>query len=111
MAHVIDNGRALIDWQNSLQNVWVPQADYESLVYRMVKAGVFAGGQIDNYERCLEEEKALRRGHYLDGTTSLYNCHGAATRLMRSWNLLRVAEATPKLGQVCDDYIEMKRAA
>jgi len=109
-ATVIGSGRDMIAWQESLQDVWVPKQDYKALVFDMVDNGVFAGGQIQNYLTCLDEEKALRRGHVLDGTTSLYNMHGAATRLMRNWSLLRTSEATPKLAEVCDDYM-MRRAA
>ena len=101
----------MLAWQNGLQDVWVPRQDYKALVYDMVERDVFSGGQIQNYLRCLDAEKKIRRGHVLDGCTTLYNIHGAATRLMRGWNMLRTSQATPKLAQVCDDYIEMRRAA
>jgi len=97
-------------WQKSLHEIYVPQADYKGLVYDMVDRGVFAGGQIKNYLACLNEEKALRRGYALDGCTNLHNVHGAATRLMRGWNLLRMADATKALNGICDDYLA-KRAA
>lgn len=107
----VDDMRRLHEWQKSLHEIYVPQADYKGLVYDMVTRNVFSGGQIKNYLTCLDEEKALRRGHSLDGVTNLYNIHGAATRLMRTWNLLRTSEATKNLNAVCDDYIEMKRVA
>jgi hypothetical protein len=101
----------LHEWQTGLNEIYVPQSDYKGLVYDMVTKNVFAGGQIKNYLTCLEEEKAITRGYALDGATSLYNVHGAATRLMRGWNLLRTSEATRQLNGVVDDYIEMKKAA
>jgi hypothetical protein len=107
---VVGDGQKMIEWQEGLANVYVPKDDYKVLAYDMIEEGVFASGQLGNYKRCLEEEKELRRGHALDCTTSLYNVHGAATRLMKGWNMLRTAEATPKLAQVCDDYL-VRRAA
>jgi hypothetical protein len=107
---VIGTSQRMIEWQEGLADTYVPRKDYKELVYDMVAAGVFSGGQIINYERCLAEEKDVRRGGVLDGATSLYNVHGAATRLLRGQNLLRISAATPKLAQICDDYL-VRRAA
>lgn len=97
-------------WHKSLHEYYVPRPDFKSMVYDMVTADVFSGGQINNYLACLEEEKGIRRGRTLDGCTSLYNVHGAATRLMRTWNLLRTSEATAKLNGICDDYMVAQAA-
>lgn len=98
------------EWHLQLHNIYVPQPDFKQLVFDMVAKGVFAGGQINNYLSCLEEEKKIYHGTNLDRTTSLYAVHGAATRLMRPWNLLRTAETTPKLKAICDDYIAARAA-
>jgi hypothetical protein len=102
---VIPQIERLVEWQDSLHGVYVLERHFKVMVYDMVDAGVFSGGQIGNYLKCLEEEKAVRKGHAMDGTTSLYNVHGAATRLMRGWNLLRVADATKNLNMIADDYL------
>ena len=64
--------------------------------------------------RCLDEERAeslkSAHGRRLDGTTSLYAVHGAATRLMRPWNMIRSAEATGKLNGICDNYLTARAA-
>jgi hypothetical protein len=101
----------LYDWQNGLHEIYVPKNDHEAMVYDMVVEGVFSGGKINRFLQCLEEERAIRKGGALDGATSLYNMHGAATRLMRDQSLIQVAKATPKLNQICDDYRNMKLAA
>ena len=111
MGKIIPEMDKMLTWQQDLNKIYVPRDDYKGLVYDMVTKGVFSGGQIQNYLTALDEEKALVRGYALDGATSLYNVHGAATRLMRGWNLLRVADATRKLNGLCDDYIEMRQVA
>lgn len=100
----------LHEWQTNLHNIYVPRQDLKGLVFDMIADGVFSGGQINNYLSCLEEEKSVRHGYRLDGATSLYAVHGAATRLMRPWNMLRTSEATAKLQLVCDGYLEQRAA-
>jgi len=107
---VIPEMERLVHWQDSLHEKYVPNADFKALVYDMMTGGVFSPGQLGNYLAALNEEKALRRGHALDGATSLYSVHGAATRLMRGWNLLRVADATRNLNSIADGYL-MRMAA
>ncbi len=97
-------------WQKNLHEVYVPKRDRKALVFDMIDRGVFSGGQFENYHKCLEEELAIRRGRPLDNTHSLFNLHGAATRLMRPWNLLRSSEATAKLNGICDDYLARRAA-
>lgn len=97
-------------WHKSLHDYYVPRPDFKAMVFDMVTKGVFSGGQIGNFLQCLDEEKGIIRGTVLDGTTSLFNVHGAATRLMRGWNLLRVSDATSALNGICDDYVAKKAA-
>ena len=105
MSQVIPRMNKMIAWQNDLHHKYVPSNDFKAMVYDMVTQGVFSGSQISNYLKCLDEEKAIRRGYPLDNATSLYNVHGAATRLMRGWNLLRVADATRNLNAIADRYL------
>lgn len=104
----IINMRRLASWQDGLHELWVPDNDRKALVYDMATQGVFAPGQINNYLGCLDEEMEIRRGKPLDNGHSLYNMHGAATRLMRGWSLLRVADATKALNQIVGDYEEQR---
>lgn len=101
----------LLTWQKDLNHYYVPRQDFKGLVFDMMTRGVFSSGQLSNYLSCLDEEKQLRRGYALDNATSLYNVHGAATRLMRKWNLFRASGAIKALNGLCDDYIEIKKAA
>lgn len=97
-------------WQEGLQDYWVPVEERKQLIYDMATKGVFAGGQLGNYHDALNQELEIRRGHNLDNSHSLYNLHGAATRLMRGWNLERVAKSSTALATICDDYIERRTA-
>jgi hypothetical protein len=78
----------------------------------MITKGAFSPDQLTKYVKCLDEEKAipLPGNGVLTGTTSLYAMHGAATRLMRGWNLLKVADSTKVLNSICDDYMIAKAA-
>jgi hypothetical protein len=104
----------LHEWQTGLHEIYVPKRDLKELAFDMATEGVFSPGQLNNYLTCLDEEKAARRhsahGRPLDGATTLYTVHGAATRLMRNWNLLRTSESTAKLNLICDDYMERRAA-
>jgi len=93
----------LKDWQNGMQEIWVPKEDQKILTYDMMEAGVFSGSQFNKYLACLEEEKELENTVGGD-LSSLYAMHGAVTRLMRGWNLLKVSESSARLKTVCDDY-------
>jgi len=94
----------MVGWQKSLHETWVPRRDRKELIYDMIEGDVFSGSQFKTYLSCLEDEKAIRRGRSLDCTNSLFNLHGAATRMMRGWNLLRVSDASARLNRICDDY-------
>ena len=101
--------KELKKWHKGLRKVWMDEDEKKCMVYDMVTQNVFSGGKIQQYLTHLEEEKALLKDK--DSMTSLYNMHGAATRLMRNWNLLKVSDSTKRLKMVCDDYHEMKKAA
>jgi hypothetical protein len=102
----------LDQWQNSLADIYVPEIDRKVLSYDMITKGAFSPDQLTKYVKCLDEEKAipLPGNGVLTGTTSLYAMHGAATRLMRGWNLLKVADSTKVLNSICDDYMIAKAA-
>jgi hypothetical protein len=101
----------LHNWQNELHEIWVPQSDRKGLIYDMVDRGAFSPGQWVNYHAALKEELAITRGRSLDRTHSLFAMHGAATRVLRYGNLLRISKNTGILNEVCDDYIESRKAA
>jgi len=99
------------EWQKSMHEMWVPKQDRKGLVYDMIDKGVISGGKFDAYHNALKEEKALIRGRSLDGTNTLFNMHGAVTRMMRGDNLLKVSKRTGLLNKVCEDYIEYRKVA
>jgi hypothetical protein len=98
------------EWHKGLHDYYVPRTDLKVLTFDMMAKGVFSGGQFSNFMSALDEERAVQHGTVLDGATSLYSVHGAATRLMRTWNLLRVSDATKLLNGICDDYLLSKAA-
>jgi len=97
-------------WHKNLANFYVPRTDLKQLAFDFATKGVFSGGQIGNFLECLDEERGVQHGTVLDGTTSLFAVHGACTRLMRNWNLLRTSEATAILNGITDDYLVAKAA-
>lgn len=97
----------LIQWHAMLEHKYVPPADFKGLVYDMMIAGVFSPGQFGNYLDCLEaEKKQTISTSNLAGTTTLHTVHGAATRLMKGWNLLRASKSTAVLESLCNDYLD-----
>lgn len=102
---------AFYAWHKSLLDYFVPRDDLKRLVFDMIERDVFSGGQFRKFMGALDEERAVPQTGVLDGCTSLYAVHGAATRLMRDWNLLRVSDATKQLNGVCDDYLLESKAA
>lgn len=102
----------LYQWHQSLKDYYVPMDDFKKMTFDMIDAGVFSGGQFNNYMQCVDEEKKISNyGTVLDGARSLYVVHGGATRLLRNANLLRLSDATAKLETICDDYLDLKKAA
>lgn len=100
----------LSEWHKSLKEVYVPRPDFKGMVFDMMQKGVFSPSGFNEYMNHLEDEKKIIHGTALDGANSLFAVHGAATRLMRSWNLLRVGDATKILNGICDDYMIQKAA-
>lgn len=99
------------DWHETLNEIWVPEQDRKGLVYDMIDRGVMNGGKFDKYHTALAEEMEIRRGRMLDGTHSLFNMHGAVTRMLRGDNLLSLSKRTGELNKLCDDYINYRQAA
>jgi hypothetical protein len=111
LAGAVDQMNKMIEWQKSMRGIYVPQKDFKGLVFDMMQGGVFSPGNLKAYMGCLEEEKNITHPNCsLSGGTHLYAVHGAATRLMRGWNYLRLSDATKKLNGICDDYL-VSRAA
>ena len=96
------------DWHDGLHDVWVPRSDYKGLVFDMMDKGVFSPSNFGKFQHCHREELTINHGKSLDGAVNLYNVHGAATRLMRDWNLLKVSDSTRKLNAVCDSYLDTR---
>lgn len=98
------------EWHKRLHDFYVPRNELKVLTFDMINRGVFSGGQFANFMTALDEERGVQHGTVLDGATSLFSVHGAATRLMRTWSLLRVSDATRQLNGICDDYLLQKAA-
>lgn len=109
-------GGAIIDmtklhqWQEGLHEIWIPARERKSFVYDLIKEGVISPTEWKYYHDCLDIELDIRRGKPLDGTHSMFNLHGAATRLLRDGNLLLTHKRLASLKGVCDEYI-MRKAA
>lgn len=100
----------LVQWQEGMQEIYVPKYDFKQLAFDMVAEGVFGPSKLMRYVEAVEEEIKISHRGVLDGARSLYTVHGGATRLLRESSLEMVAAATKKLNGICDDYMALKAA-
>lgn len=108
-------------WINELKNFELTDAQFKMLTYNLMANQVFPASSFNRFHDAFEEERGSSlvsfdfsgkntKKMYEKGT-DLYTLHGACTRLMRGASLFNVADRNRRLVQVCDDYIEMAKAA
>lgn len=85
------------DWQKTLRQINMAESDLKTFAYDCMDQGAFAPSQFFGYQEALEEE--IKIG---DGVT-LYQAHGAVTRLHRKASPPAIARMSPVLKKVCDD--------
>jgi hypothetical protein len=101
----VDKMEKLDMWHKELRDWTVSPQNFKLLTYDAMTKGAFSPKNLNSFLDCYKEERALKHG-----ASDLYTWHGAATRLMRNWNLFRASEANDTLADICDDYI-VRRAA
>ena len=93
---VVTEGQNLIEWQNQLVDYPIKEQDFKCLTFDAMKGGVFGANHFNAFLTAYDEEKALT------GNDSLYEFHGAATRMIRNINLFSIDTRTRVLGNLCD---------
>ena len=95
---VVGNGQKQIEWQNGLANYPVSPSRFKMLTYDAMVDGILPpsnfAGFIDSYN---EEVELFKR-------ESLYEFHGAVTRLSRTSSLFTISNRTVGLNALCDKY-------
>ena len=111
VADAVAKMHSLHSWQVSLKERYIPRQDFKALAYDCMTSGVFSSGNLDRFlEAHAEEQKSAGWTWDAENMATLYTVHGAATRVMRGWNLIKVARSTAALEGVLSRYIEAESA-
>lgn len=95
------------DWQVALSGKYVPPQDFKALTFDLMAEGVMAPGHFGAFLAAHEEEKRETQfGGVLHGATTLGTVHGAMTRIMRPWSLIKTAGASAKMEGVLNHYLD-----
>jgi len=115
------NMERLESWINNLKTFELSGQDFKMLTYNLMENNVFPSSSFNRFHNSWEEERSPKvfsldfsgknTVKYYEKGTDLYTVHGACTRMMRGASLFNVADRNRRLIEVCDDFIEMKRAA
>ena len=85
-------------WQDCLRMHYVTPDDVKCLTYDAMDKGVFAPSKFNKFKESWKNEAKLHG-------PSLYAWHGANTRVLRENSMSIVAQRTPILNQIADDYV------
>lgn len=94
---VVTDGQRLIEWQNQLHDYPVRDDQFKCLTFDAMDKGVFGANHFNAFLTSYREEVALTK------TQSLYEFHGAATRMIKQINLFSIDTRTRVLGDLCDE--------
>lgn len=100
-AGVMDRSRKLHAWQEDLHHTPLPQPDFKQLTFDAMQSGILAPNRFRAFLDAHEAEVAQA-----DDERSLYQFHGAVTRMSRDHNLFTVSDRTRDLATLLDDYRE-----
>ena len=105
MTKLIDRLTELTRWHIGLKEYPLYENSYsfKALTFDAMRAGAFPSSKFKEFLTCIEEERMVDSDHF-----SLYNFHGACTRLMRENSLFNIAHRSVNIKTVLDDYIDAK---
>ena len=89
----------MIDWQESLKEITLPEKDMKALTYDAMASGAISSKKFTQFLDMHEEEVGL------NGET-IYAWHGAGTRACRNDSLFRIGERTPILADIVNGYLD-----
>ncbi len=96
----IDQSTKLIDWQNSLRKCRLNEPEFKQITYDAMDSGILAPNRFKAFQEAYAEELNLTK--VKNGT--LYEFHGAITRMSRELNLFTVLNRTTDLNNLCNRY-------
>lgn len=99
---VLEQGNKLIEWQENLRRHVLNPPEFKQITYDAMDAGVLAPNHFKLFQSSYAEELELSK--IKNGT--LYEFHGAVTRMNRELNLFTVDGRTRALGDICDKYMQ-----
>jgi len=98
LMQMVTQSHALSDWQEGLRTIELPEPGFKELTYDAMDRGLLAPNRFKAFQEAHKAEVEM------SGSRTLYEFHGAATRLMRSVNLFTISTRTQMLQGLCDDY-------
>ena len=94
----IEEGTKMINWQYALSEFPLDETNYKSIVYDAMCSEVIPPSSFNNFISAWGEEVSL------SGNKSLYEFHGAVTRMNREASLFTTERRTAKLNELCKEY-------
>jgi hypothetical protein len=96
---VVTDGQRLIEWQDQLHDYPISGDRFKCLTFDAMKEGVFGANHFNAFLSSYAEEVELTK----EGT--LYEFHGAATRMIRNINLFSINDRTRSLDNMLDKAV------
>ena len=96
---VMVQGNKAIDWHESLKNYSLDGDRFKCAVFDAIHGGVIAPNKFNGFMEAYEMEKGL------SNDSTIYEFHGAITRMNNKLNLFTTDRRTRELAQICDNYM------
>ena len=91
-------------WHQGLKNYDVSPDDLKILTYDFMKEGVFPPSRFTKFINAIREERAVNAEH----DQTLYDVHGAVTRVSREDHLFNVSKRNRIMNELLDKWMELK---
>lgn len=95
---VVTDGNRLIEWHNQLHDYPLPHQEFKALTFDAMREGIFGANHFNAFLEAHQEEVELTKEN------TLYEFHGAVTRMIKNINLFSIDDRTRVLGKMCDQY-------
>jgi hypothetical protein len=96
---VLSNGEKMIEWQDDLHKKTMNENLVKLITYDAMDEGILPPSKFAAFKEAYVEE--IRSS----GENTLYEFHGAVTRLSREDNLFTINTRTKRLNSLCDRYV------
>jgi hypothetical protein len=95
---VLEQGNKAIEWHDSLHQIPLTSDRFKCATFDVMDRGILAPNHFNKYLEAHAAEVELT------GEQSLYEFHGAITRMNRDLNLFTIDSRTRELAVICDNY-------